>query len=119
MFNHTPHPHDLKDCLQCDGTGKLFFMPKRKNAVSYIDCDICKGTGKAERSDFWEAIGFIIKDWRIGKQMGLREASRKFCIDPSNLSKMERGIIKPNPEYVRMVFDDLKLHRRNRVKMLN
>lgn len=107
-FMHMPHPHDLKVCLQCDGLGKIFFLPKNKKTLPYIDCDICKGTGMADRSDLWEAIGFIIKDWRIDNEIGIREASRRFKIDPSNLSKMERGIIKPNPDYVRMVFDKLK-----------
>ena len=102
-MNKIPHPHGLKDCLQCKGLGKLFFRPNKKR-ILYIECDICKGTGKADRSDLWEAIGLIIKDWRIENEIGIREASRRFKIDPSNLSKMERGIIKPNPEYVKMVF---------------
>lgn len=106
-MNRTPHPHDLKPCLQCNGLGKIL-VGLNKKRIPYIECDICNGTGKAERSDYWEAIGMIIKDWRIENKIGLREASRRFKIDPSNLSKMERGIINPNPEYVKMIFDNKK-----------
>lgn len=96
------------DCLQCDGTGKIFLRPK-KNPPHWIDCDICKGTGKAEHKLLWMIQGCKMREWRMKKELGLREASRKYKIDASNLSKMELGFIKPDSKYLKMVIDDLYL----------
>lgn len=85
-------------CPQCDGSGLIFFRPP----IDPVTCDWCKGTGKAYRNEFWIMQGLQLKDWRISKELTLREAARKYKIDASNLSKMERGLIKPDPDYLRM-----------------
>lgn len=92
------HIDAMKPCLQCSGIGKLFFRSGR-----FVPCDICEGTGKADRSDLWEVLGLLMKAWRTEKELTLREAAKEYKVDPSNLSKMERGIMKPNPKYLKMV----------------
>ena len=89
-----------KTCQQCNGTGKIFFRMNAK--VPFIDCDICKGTGEHEQNDLWFMLGKLISDWRSKKRLTLRECSRQYHIDPSNLSKMERGIIKPDSLLVQL-----------------
>jgi predicted transcriptional regulator len=86
-------------CFQCDGFGKIFF----RNGNS-IDCDMCEGLGQMSGENvLWKLQGEILKDWRMSQGLTLRKCANKYQIDPSNLSKMERGIIKPNANYVRMV----------------
>jgi hypothetical protein len=63
-----------------------------------LTCDMCDGTGKvADARIQWISLGHILKDRRLASKMGLREAARHHGIDPSNLSKMERGCICPRP----------------------
>lgn len=80
-------------CPSCDGFGKLFgaFTPK------VITCFTCQGKGFVpKRSDIWIKQGEELKEYRLNVlKMGLREACRKYDYDASNLSKMERGLIKP------------------------
>lgn len=86
-------------CTSCDGFGKHFTRPiydKGKTKVIEIKCELCNGTGKIED----EKIDWIIKDlelrkYRLSKDLSLRKASEILKIDASNLSKMERGVIKP------------------------
>ncbi|HNP06588.1 MAG TPA: hypothetical protein PKN99_03125 [Cyclobacteriaceae bacterium] len=88
-------------CQQCNGTGKIFFRPNSKN-VPFFDCDMCEGTGKHKLNLLWWVWGEMIKDWRFRNKITLRECSRKYQIDASNISKMERGIIKPHPMLVKL-----------------
>ena len=87
----------MDKCQACDGFGFLIPFPHKN--VDVIVCDVCDGEGEIkEWHKVWEEQGKYLKSYRhqvLG--MGLREASREFDIDPSNLSKMERGIIKPQP----------------------
>lgn len=98
--------HMEHNCVQCSGSGKIFF--RIGASIPYIDCDMCNGTGISERNVLWAAQGMILKGFRIIKEITLREAARRFKIDPSNLSKMERGIIKPNPKYLKMILESDK-----------
>ena len=83
------------ECIQCDGFGKLF---NRDN--SCFDCDMCEGSGKMDINHvILKLQGEIIQDWRKSQGLTLRKAAEKYGIDPSNLSKMERGIIKPKKYY--------------------
>lgn len=87
-------------CTSCDGFGKLFTRPILKDGkIKYyeIKCDLCNGTGLIEDEKIdWIVKGRKMRDYRVYKiGMGLREAARYLNIDASNLSKMERGIIKP------------------------
>lgn len=87
-------PYKNKTCQQCSGTGKIFLRP---NAIApFIDCDMCEGTGGHELNSLWAVQGGIIREWRLKNDITLRECARKYSLDASNLSKMERGIIKPD-----------------------
>ena len=43
-------------------------------------------------------FGTLIKDLRIGKELTLRQCSADLDIDPSNWSKIERGVLPPPDE---------------------
>lgn len=90
------HPR-LVRCPQCEGFGKHASFDGRVERT----CDLCEGRGKiSDLKVQWRAYGKAMKDHRIQKlQISLREAARRFGCDPSNLSKMERGVIKPSPVY--------------------
>jgi len=88
----------MEVCQQCVGTGKIFF---RNN--SFIQCDMCQGFGQTENNVLWGIIGKMIRQARLDKNLTLRKAAKQFNVDPSNLSRYERGIIKPNHEYVRSI----------------
>lgn len=78
-------------CPSCLGFGFLFaFMAGKK-----IPCEACGGLGKIDSHPGWVKYGLEMKKWRVDHSMTLRQASRRYNIDPSNLSKMERGLIKP------------------------
>lgn len=80
-------------CPSCDGFGKLFgaFHPV------VIPCPTCEEKGYIpKRSDIWIKQGKELKEYRLNVLgLGLREACRKYNYNASNLSKMERGLIKP------------------------
>ena len=81
-------------CPQCKGFGIVFaaFNPIK------LPCDMCAGSGKVgDPATQWRRLGIILKDRRLKARLGLREAARLHGIDPSNLSKMERGCICPRP----------------------
>ena len=75
-------------CPSCYGFGFTFNQLNHKD-----NCERCGGIGKAESS--WPLYGLEMKKWRIDHGMTLREACRRYNVDPSNVSKMERGLIKP------------------------
>ena len=75
-------------CPACYGFGFVFSFLSGKKKI----CDACSGIGKGSS---WVRYGLEMKTWRESHGMTLRQASRKYNIDPSNLSKMERGLIKP------------------------
>jgi len=82
-------------CLQCDGFGKLFNRDGSK-----FSCDMCQGSGNMKiKHVLWKLQGEIIQEWRKSQGLTLRKCAEKHGIDPSNLSKMERGIIKPKKYY--------------------
>ena len=76
-------------CPSCLGFGFVFaFLTGKK-----IACEACGGLGKVEQ--LWLRHGAEMRKWRLDHKMTLREACRKYNVDPSNVSKMERGLIKP------------------------
>lgn len=81
-------------CPQCDGFGKIFGTCFHY-AVKF--CDLCKGTGTvSDITLLWHKRGEALRAYRVKVLgLGLRKAAEKFNVDASNLSKMERGIIKP------------------------
>lgn len=86
-------------CTSCDGFGKHFSRPlliDGRVTTLELKCELCNGTGKIsdEKID-WIIKGQNIKRQRLDKQISLRKAAKILGMDASNLSKMERGIIKP------------------------
>ena len=78
-------------CPSCYGFGFTFaFFQARK-----IPCESCGGLGKRDVNIHWTQYGVEMRKWRIDHGMTLREACRRYNVDPSNVSKMERGLIKP------------------------
>lgn len=84
-------------CPQCDGFGRILFaFPSSSKAAAGLPCPLCEGTGQAEGDfDIWKERGAILKEQRIAKGITLRAAAKYLSVDPSNLSKMERGLMKP------------------------
>ena len=68
---------------------------------TYTNCDICDGTGLAEDNALWVILGNVIKAHRQRYNITLRQFAIQNDIDPSNLSKMERGIIKPDSRLIK------------------
>lgn len=86
-------------CTSCDGFGKHFSRPiliKGKVEIIELKCELCNGTGKIkdEKID-WIIKGQKLREYRLEKEITLRKAAKMLGMDASNLSKMERGIIKP------------------------
>lgn len=86
----------MEKCPQCEGYGTLLDW----KLDPLITCELCRGTGKIKkRSWYYKSRGEELREWRIAQELTLRDAALKYKIDPSNLSKMERGILKPNVYY--------------------
>ena len=87
-------------CHQCSGSGKIFLRNGK-----FIECDMCEGSGQYIGNLLWVIQGFKIKDFRMNKAgMTLREFAKHCDIDASNLSKMERGIMKPDWTILKLIF---------------
>lgn len=81
-------------CPQCNGWQRMLtFM-----GVDLGECPMCEGSGRAsDEKRRWYSYGQQLKALRIAKRLRLRQAARLIGMDPSNLSKMERGLIRPHP----------------------
>lgn len=84
-------------CPTCLGFGFTFTA----GFISVDVCGLCNGTGHADVEQFYVEYGKKLKARREKMKLTVREASEKFGIDYSNLSKMERGILRPQPYYLR------------------
>lgn len=84
----------MTKCPQCSGFGELADIFRR----FVRQCPLCNGSGEVpDKHILWREQGRKLKAYRLDTlHLLLREAARKFGVDASNLSKMERGIIKPN-----------------------
>ncbi len=86
-------------CTSCDGFGKHFSRPiKTDSGIKILEfkCELCNGKGKIKDKKIdWVIKGNKLKEYRLKKNISLRVAAQILRIDASNLSKMERGIIKP------------------------
>jgi hypothetical protein len=61
-----------------------------------IDCELCEKTGKIGREKVaWRKAGRRMREERIARRVVLREEAKKRGMDPLLLSRMERGIVKP------------------------
>jgi hypothetical protein len=89
----------MTTCPQCNGFG---FISDLFGKI-FEDCPLCGNTGHVSNIHvLWKIYGKEMKRYRLdAMRLGLREASRKYNIDASNLSKMERGIIKPRRYWVK------------------
>jgi hypothetical protein len=81
-------------CPQCNGFGFIGDIFGRIHS----DCPLCNSSGKVNnRFVMWKLYGKALREYRLKwMKLTLREAARKYHIDASNLSKMERGVIKPH-----------------------
>lgn len=94
-------------CPSCNGFGFIVPFPSGhlartsfENLKKICTCYSCQGEGVLQRNITWEKQGKFLRWFRTEKlNLGLRQACRKFDLDPANLSKMERGIIKPQPPW--------------------
>ena len=83
-------------CSQCNGFGYTVTLLE----TSKVWCYGCQGAGNvADVHGAWKIYGAEMRGWRTEQELTLRAASIKYGIDPSNLSKMERGILKPRCYY--------------------
>ena len=80
-------------CPTCSGIGLIFAALR---PIS-IKCETCNGTGLiTNKKQLWIKQGSHLRNYRLTVlKLGLREFCRKYNIDPSHLSKMERGLKKP------------------------
>lgn len=92
----------LVKCHSCNGLGKILLINKK---TPFIDCPLCGGAGGHKINLFWQLAGKIMKDWRTRNEITLRDAARKYKIDPSNLSKMERGMMNPSIPLLKMIIN--------------
>ncbi len=88
---------DLHKCPECNGLG---IIPAFLKPIS-IPCQMCNGAGKVKDKHLkWRLLGQELRDYRLNVlRLTLRKAAKQFGIDAANLSKMERGILKPQPIY--------------------
>ena len=95
---------ELLCCVSCEGRGYLLgifpiyadgYAGERKPVIE-IPCDRCGGSGKMpQEHQRWIEEGAALKRERMSRQIGMRMEAERRGIDPSELSKMERGIIQP------------------------
>ena len=92
-------------CPKCNGEKYILpAFPNKKMLETPIEelkeffkCQVCKGNGMVTDEMLqWIKDGDILKDKRINAKLLLREAARSLNINPSILSEMERGVIKPD-----------------------
>ena len=83
-------------CPQCDGFGELFGLGCPGLKPVSFKCDLCAGTGVIDdKQRLWRLQGQKLKDRRIKMGISLRRCAKRYKLDAGNLSKMERGVIKP------------------------
>lgn len=89
----------MTTCPQCNGFG---FIGDLFGKIRY-DCPLCEKSGMVSNKHIlWKIWGKALRGYRLDwMKLTLREAAKKFNIDASNLSKMERGIIKPHKYWTR------------------
>lgn len=88
-------------CPECKGNGSLFGMSLRSGFAGHIACPACGGIGEVSRDQLWAMqVGDRMRQTRIGKGFGLRQAAELLGILPSDLAAMEHGRITPKPELI-------------------
>lgn len=81
-------------CPQCNGWQRILTF----HGIDLGKCTMCEGTGMASaEKGRWYSYGQRLKSLRLARRLRLREAARIMGMDPSNLSKMERGLVRPQP----------------------
>ena len=96
------------DCPKCKGgkeplccfpafPNKKMLEKSNEELMKLFACMQCKGTGRvSDEMTQWIRDGEILKNRRISEKVTLRNACKLLNIQPSILSEMERGVIKPD-----------------------
>lgn len=93
-------------CNQCSGFGVILGASVESLKPVSIPCDLCRGTGRIRhRQILWRFQGALLRKKRESLGLTFRDAARKWHYDCSNISKMERGVIKP-VNYMKAMFND-------------
>lgn len=86
----------METCPQCNGFGEIVAFPRPIK----ITCELCRGSGKvSDKKILWVKQGKILRGRRMAMGITLREAARRHKVDVGNLSRMERGVVKPKNIY--------------------
>lgn len=80
-------------CPDCLGFG--FYLSWLGHCLGI--CELCQGKKKIKNRQikYYNYGQYIYKHRIENMKLTLRQAAKKYNLDPSNLSKMERGILKP------------------------
>ena len=71
-------------------TGRAF------GEVRMVLCGACDGIGNVDdRYPNWQARGTAIREWRLRRGIGMREAIQCTGLGPAAYSRMERGLEDP------------------------
>lgn len=81
-------------CSRCSGFGRVY-QGKIEGTKAWTDCFFCDSKGIVEKDDTWKVLGEELRRIREKRGLTLRQAAFILAVDHSNLSKMERGLIKP------------------------
>lgn len=94
----------LLSCVSCDGKGvQIGMFPRyapgyegpRKPYIE-LKCSRCDGTGQMPAIHVeWMKTGEEMKRERLSRNMTLRAEAVRRGMSPSELSKMEQGIVEP------------------------
>lgn len=74
-------------CPTCHGSKSVIAFW----AVGEIRCPTCDGTGEVERNPDWLMRGEALKEHRIAKGLGMREAAELWGFVPSEYVEAENG----------------------------
>lgn len=93
-------------CPDCDKGQQLAMFPRyapefkgrRRNAI-VVTCSRCGGSGQVDEDTIeWILKGKKLREDRLSRGMTLRSEAKRLGISPSQLSRMERGVERPEDQ---------------------